>query len=85
MCQKRQAATIATHDLKSVKLPLKYDAQFPQLLQVLGIFTIMKYIKISELIHGRELIASMLAKKRSILISTRPVVKTGFNRSLLVD
>ena len=57
VCQKRQAATIATHDLKSVKLPLKYDAQFPQLLQVLGIFTIMKYIKISELIHGRELFA----------------------------
>ena len=35
VCQKRQAATIATHDLKSVKLPLKYDAQFPQVLQVL--------------------------------------------------
>ena len=34
VCQKRQAATIATHDLKSVKLPLKYDAQFPQVLQV---------------------------------------------------
>ena len=38
VCQKRQAATIATHDLKSVKLPLKYDAQFPQVLQVVKLF-----------------------------------------------
>ena len=34
ICEKRQTATIATHDMKSVKLPLKYTAQFPQLLQV---------------------------------------------------
>lgn len=37
-CQKRQAATIATHDLRSVKLPLKYDAKFPQHLQIIPLF-----------------------------------------------
>ncbi|KAL5016200.1 hypothetical protein ScPMuIL_005789 [Solemya velum] len=30
VCQKRQAATIATHDLKTVKLPVSYDAKFPR-------------------------------------------------------
>lgn len=34
LCNKRQAATIATHDLSSVKGPLKFDAQFPPLLMV---------------------------------------------------
>jgi hypothetical protein len=34
LCEKRQAATIATHDLNSVKNPLKFDAQFPSHLMV---------------------------------------------------
>jgi arsenate reductase-like glutaredoxin family protein len=34
ICQKRQAATIATHDLKAIKRPILYDAKFPQHLMV---------------------------------------------------
>lgn len=34
LCNKRQTATIATHDLSSVKGPLKFDAQFPPLLMI---------------------------------------------------
>ena len=34
ICQKRQAATIATHDLAAVKSPLVYTAVKPQLMSV---------------------------------------------------
>ncbi|KAL3858083.1 hypothetical protein ACJMK2_012697 [Sinanodonta woodiana] len=34
VCQKRQSATIATHDLNSIKKPLTYDAMFPHALQI---------------------------------------------------
>ncbi|KAK3595782.1 hypothetical protein CHS0354_025419 [Potamilus streckersoni] len=34
VCQKRQAATIATHDLNSITKPLTYDAMFPHVLQI---------------------------------------------------
>ncbi|XP_033747381.1 leucine-rich repeat-containing protein 47-like [Pecten maximus] len=38
VCQKRQAATIATHDLKSVKRPLTYEAMFPHDLKIVPLF-----------------------------------------------
>ncbi|XP_069136167.1 leucine-rich repeat-containing protein 47-like [Argopecten irradians] len=38
VCQKRQAATIATHDLKSVKRPLTYEAMFPHELKIVPLF-----------------------------------------------
>ncbi|KAL4223455.1 RNA binding [Mactra antiquata] len=38
ICQKRQVATIATHNLQSVKNPLRYDAMFPELLQIVPLF-----------------------------------------------
>ncbi|KAJ8315879.1 hypothetical protein KUTeg_006570 [Tegillarca granosa] len=34
----RQAATIATHDMKSIKMPLTYDAKLPQLLKIRPLF-----------------------------------------------
>lgn len=34
ICVKRQAATIATHDLDLVKAPLTFDAQVPEKLMV---------------------------------------------------
>ncbi|XP_052802354.1 leucine-rich repeat-containing protein 47-like [Mya arenaria] len=38
VCQKRQAGTIATHDLKNVKMPLTYNARSPQILQIVPLF-----------------------------------------------
>ena len=38
MCQKRQAATIATHDLAMVKAPLLFDAQKPDTMQLVPLF-----------------------------------------------
>ncbi|XP_076107801.1 leucine-rich repeat-containing protein 47-like [Mytilus galloprovincialis] len=38
ICQKRQAATIATHDLKSIKKPIVYDAKSPHALMITPLF-----------------------------------------------
>jgi len=38
VCEKRQAATIATHDLASVKSPLKYDAKVPATISLVPLF-----------------------------------------------
>ncbi|BFZ04597.1 hypothetical protein BsWGS_07636 [Bradybaena similaris] len=38
VCEKRQTATIATHDLKLVKGPLVYDAVLPHLIQITPLF-----------------------------------------------
>uniref|UniRef100_A0A0B7A6W0 B3/B4 tRNA-binding domain-containing protein n=2 Tax=Arion vulgaris TaxID=1028688 RepID=A0A0B7A6W0_9EUPU len=38
ICEKRQTATIATHDLKLVKGPLTYDAVLPQFIQITPLF-----------------------------------------------
>ena len=42
VCQKRQVATIATHDLASIKTPLTYDAKPPAEIKVM--FTDMRSI-----------------------------------------
>ena len=44
VCQKRQAATIATHDLASVKAPLTYDAKPPAEITV----TVMEFLYINN-------------------------------------
>ncbi|KAH9502851.1 Leucine-rich repeat-containing protein 47 [Bulinus truncatus] len=38
ICEKRQTATIATHDLKLIKGPLTYDATSPHLIQITPLF-----------------------------------------------
>ncbi|CAG5120834.1 unnamed protein product [Candidula unifasciata] len=38
ICERRQTATIATHDLKAVKGPLVYDAVLPHLIQITPLF-----------------------------------------------
>ncbi|CAL1533774.1 unnamed protein product [Lymnaea stagnalis] len=38
ICEKRQTATIATHDLKLVKAPLVYDANLPHTIQITPLF-----------------------------------------------
>ena len=45
VCDKRQAATIATHDLAKVKPPLTYDARDPADLMVrfVGLIYVYKY------------------------------------------
>jgi len=38
VCQKRQVATIATHDLKQIKSPLCYDAKSPEVISLIPLF-----------------------------------------------
>jgi len=33
-CKKRQLATIATHDMKAINSPLKYEARMPSVMKV---------------------------------------------------
>lgn len=55
LCNKRQAATIATHDLSSVKGPLKFDAQFPPLLMVCSVVLVLeKYASTNLFINQKH-------------------------------
>lgn len=68
LCNKRQAATIATHDLSSVKGPLKFDAQFPPLLMVRTLNVDQLYKSLKNMRQPTYLlIKSIRSLKNSIL------------------
>lgn len=68
LCNKRQAATIATHDLSSVKGPLKFDAQFPPLLMVCTLNIDQLYKSLKNMRQPTYLlIKSIRSLKNSIL------------------
>lgn len=68
LCNKRQAATIATHDLSSVKGPLKFDAQFPPLLVVCTLNVDQLYKSLKNMRQPTYLlIKSIRSLKNSIL------------------
>lgn len=68
LCNKRQAATIATHDLSSVKGPLKFDAQFPPLLMVCTLNVDQLYKSLKNMRQPTYLlIKSIRSLKNSIL------------------
>ncbi|KAK6190850.1 hypothetical protein SNE40_002626 [Patella caerulea] len=61
VCQKRQAATIATHDMKFIKGPLTYTAEFPQLLKITPLF---KFKEVSAQKLMRDLVEEAEALRK---------------------
>ncbi|XP_067423207.1 leucine-rich repeat-containing protein 47 isoform X2 [Emydura macquarii macquarii] len=62
ICEKRTAATIATHDLRLIKGPLLYDAQLPNELKIMPLGR--KEIKAKDLVRQLQLEAEEQRKQK---------------------
>ncbi|ESO95482.1 hypothetical protein LOTGIDRAFT_188753 [Lottia gigantea] len=63
ICEQRQVATIATHELKSIKGPLTYTAEFPDLLKITPLFK-LKEVTAKKLVTNLFEDAEALRKEK---------------------
>ncbi|XP_062607398.1 leucine-rich repeat-containing protein 47-like isoform X1 [Saccostrea cucullata] len=75
LCNKRQAATIATHDLKSVKGPLKFDAQFPSHLMIIPLSR-------QKEVTGEKLVEDLLKEAEALRKEKKRSTVSGIHKYL---